>query len=337
MTILALLAGVAIFLRRRGRCRRSPPAPPNCPEGKSLIDYIAPLAFGTVLAAAFAVLLAVPLAVAVALFITHIAPPRIALTLGYLVDLLAAIPSIVYGLWGIFVLGPAAVPVMEWLEENLGFIPFFEGPASATGRTMFVAGLVLAVMILPIVSAVAREVFSQTPRKLQEGAQALGATRWEMIRMTVLPFGKSSIISGSMLGLGRALGETMAVTIILSVSGIVTFNLISPANPSTIAANIALDFPESSGLAINTLIASGLVLFAITLVTNMAARAIIARQNRANRWRPSRRRRSRRRAARPGQRSSAASCRAGRPTASSAARPSSPPRSCSRPAPSRSA
>ena len=167
---------------------------------------------------------------------------------------------------------------MKWLEEKLGFIPIFEGPASTTGRTMFVAGLVLAVMILPIVSAVAREVFSQTPRKLQEGAQALGATRWEMIRMTVLPFGKSSVISGAMLGLGRALGETMAVTIILSVSGVVTFNLISQANPSTIAANIALNFPESSGLAINALIATGLVLFAITLVTNMAARAIIARR-----------------------------------------------------------
>jgi phosphate transport system permease protein len=196
-----------------------------------------------------------------------------------MVDLLAAIPSIIYGLWGIFVLGPAAVPVMKWLEEKLGFIPFFEGPASTTGRTMFVAGLVLAVMILPIISAVAREVFSQTPRKLQEGAQALGATRWEMIRMTVLPFGRSSVISGAMLGLGRALGETMAVTIILSVSGAVNFNLISQANPSTIAANIALNFPESSGLAINALIATGLVLFAITLVTNLGARAIIARQD----------------------------------------------------------
>ena len=144
---------------------------------------------------------------------------------------------------------------------------------------MLTAGLVLAVMILPIISAIAREVFAQTPRKLEEGALALGATRWEMIRMSVLPFGKSAVISGSMLGLGRALGETMAVTIILSVSGIVSFNLISQANPSTIAANIALDFPESSGLAVNTLIASGLVLFAITLVTNLAARAIISRQN----------------------------------------------------------
>jgi phosphate transport system permease protein len=278
VTILALLAGVAFFL-----LIESLPAvtasSSELPGGKSLVDYIAPLAFGTVLAAAIAVLIAVPLAVAVALFITHIAPRRLVLALGYLVDLLAAVPSVVYGLWGIFVLGPAAVGPMKWLEENLGFIPFFEGPASVTGRTMLVACLVLAVMILPIVSAVAREVFSQTPRRLQEGALALGATRWEMIRMTVLPFGKSSIISGAMLGLGRALGETMAVTIILSVSGIVTFNLISQANPSTIAANIALNFPESSGLAINTLIASGLVLFAITLVTNLIARAIIARQN----------------------------------------------------------
>jgi len=278
VTILALLAGVAIFLVLEGFPAFTHSAA-ELPEGKDFLDYVAPLAFGTVLAAALAALVAVPLAVAVALFITHIAPPRIALTLGYLVDLLAAIPSIIYGLWGIFVLGPAAVPVMKWLEEKLGFVPFFQGPASVTGRTMLVAGLVLAVMILPIVSAVAREAFAQTPRRLQEGAQALGATRWEMIRMTVLPFGKSSVISGAMLGLGRALGETMAVTIILSVSGAVTFNLISQANPSTIAANIALDFPESSGLAINALIATGLVLFAITLVTNMGARAIIARSN----------------------------------------------------------
>jgi phosphate transport system permease protein len=277
VTILVLLAGVAIFLLSEGYPALTAGAS-ELPEGKTFLDYVAPLAFGTVLAATLAALVAVPLAVAAALFITHVAPPRIALTLGYLVDLLAAIPSIIYGLWGIFVLGPKMVPVMKWLEAKLGFIPIFEGPASVTGRTMLVAGLVLAVMILPIVSAVAREAFAQSPRRLQEGAQALGATRWEMIRMTVLPFGRSSVISGAMLGLGRALGETMAVTIILSVSGAVTFNLIGQANPSTIAANIALDFPESSGLAINALIATGLVLFAITLVTNMAARWIIARQ-----------------------------------------------------------
>ncbi len=278
VTILALLAGVAIFLLSEGWPAFTASAS-ELPGGETFIDYVAPLAFGTVLAGALATVIAVPLAVAVALFITHIAPPRLALALGFLVDLLAAIPSIIYGLWGIFVLGPASVPAMRWLEEKLGFIPIFDGPASTTGRTMLVAGMVLAVMILPIVSAIAREAFAQTPRKLLEGAQALGATRWETIRMTVLPFGKSSVISGAMLGLGRALGETMAVTIILSVSGAVTFNLISQANPSTIAANIALNFPDSSGIKINALIATGLVLFAITLATNFLARAIISRSN----------------------------------------------------------
>jgi phosphate transport system permease protein len=238
-----------------------------------------PFIFGTIVTSVLALVLAVPVAIMLALLLNETASGGVRNVLAVFVDLLAAIPSIVYGLWGIFVLGPAAVPVMKWLEEHLGWIPIFEGPASSTGRTMFVAGLVLALMILPIVSAVAREVFSQTPRKLQEGAQALGATRWEMIRMTVLPFGKGSVISGAMLGLGRAIGETMAVTIILSVSGAVSFNLISQANPSTIAANIALNFPDSSGIAINALIATGLVLFAITLLTNFGARMIIARQN----------------------------------------------------------
>src|SRR5262245_1824857 len=278
LTVLAILAGVAIFL-----IIKSAPAvtasSSELPEGKSLVDYIAPLAFGTILAATVAVVIAVPLAVAVALFISHIAPRRIANTLAYIVDLLAAIPSIVYGLWGIFVLGPAMVPILDWLVDKLGFIPFFEGPAAVTGRTMLTAGLVLAVMILPIVSAVAREVFAQTPRRLEEGALALGATRWEMIRMAVLPFGKSAVISGSMLGLGRALGETMAVTIILSVSGIVTFNLVSQENPTPIAANIALKFPESSGIDVNALIASGFVLFCITLVVNMVARLVISKSN----------------------------------------------------------
>jgi phosphate transport system permease protein len=142
---------------------------------------------------------------------------------------------------------------------------------------MFTVAVVLAVMILPIVSSITREVFLQTPRKLEEAALGLGATRWEMIRMVVLPFSRSAIASASLLGLGRALGETMAVTIILSVSGGVTFNQISSANPSTIAANIALNFPESSGVAVNVLIATGLVLFAITLVVNMLGRLVVTR------------------------------------------------------------
>jgi phosphate transport system permease protein len=274
--ILAALAGVAIFL-----IIQSWPAitadSKDLPGGKSLISYIAPLAFGTLLSATIAFIVAVPLAVAVALYISYLAPRRIAQPISYMVDLLAAIPSVVYGLWGIAVLGPAAVGGQEWLAKHAGWLPFFKGPASVTGRTMLVVGLVLAVMILPIVTAVTREVFSQTPQRLREGALALGATRWEMIRMTVLPFGRSAIISASMLGLGRALGETMAVTIILSVGGGVTFNLISSDNPSSIAANIALNFPESSGVAVNTLVASGLALFAITLVVNMAARALIGK------------------------------------------------------------
>ncbi len=278
ITILVLLAGVAIFLAIEAHPGDHRRAPPSCPTARASIAYIWPLLFGTLLAAMLAVIVAVPLAVAVALFISHIAPKSVAQPLGYLVDLLAAIPSIVYGLWGVAVLGPASVPATQWLADHVGWIPLFAGPASATGRTMFVASLVLAVMIMPIVSAVAREVFTQTPKKLQEGAMALGATRWEMIRMSVLPFGRSAVISGTMLGLGRALGETMAVAIILSVSGGVTFNLISSGNPSTVAANIALNFPESSGVDVNALIASGLVLFAVTLFVNMGARAIIARQ-----------------------------------------------------------
>jgi phosphate transport system permease protein len=275
--ILVVLAGVAVFLLSEALPALVAPAA-DLPGGRSLVAYIWPLVFGTLLAAVIALALAAPLAVAVALFITHYAPRRLAQGLGYLVDLLAAVPSIVYGLWGAAVLAPATLPLMTWLNTYLGWVPLFAGPVSVTGRTMLVVGVTLAVMILPIVTAVTREVFLQTPKLHEEAALALGATRWEMIRMAVLPFGRSGIISGSMLGLGRALGETMAVAIILSASGAVTFNLISSDNPSTIAANIALQFPESTGLAVNTLIASGLVLFVITLAVNSVARFIINRR-----------------------------------------------------------
>jgi len=275
--ILVVLAGVAVFLIAEAVPALFAPAD-ELPGGHTLIAYIAPLVFGTILSSVIALVVATPLGVGVALFISHYAPRRIAQPLAYLVDLLAAVPSIVYGLWGAAVLGPASVGLATWLNTWFGWLPFFAGPVSATGRTMLVAGLVLAVMILPIITAVSREVFRQTPKLHEEAALALGATRWEMIRMAVLPFGRSGVISGAMLGLGRALGETMAVAIVLSVSGGVTLNLISSGNPSTIAANIALQFPESSGLAVNTLIASGLVLFVITLLVNAAARAIVNRR-----------------------------------------------------------
>jgi phosphate transport system permease protein len=276
--ILVVLAGVAVFLISQALPAFVTPAS-ELAGGRNLAAYIAPLVFGTVLSALIALAVATPLAVGVALFITHYAPRRLAQTLGYLVDLLAAVPSIVYGLWGAAVLGPASVGLATWLNRWLGWIPLFGGPVSATGRTMLVAGLVLAVMILPIITAVSREVFRQTPTLHEEAALALGATRWEMIRLAVLPFGRSGVISGAMLGLGRALGETMAVAIVLSVSGGVTFNLIGSSNPSTIAANIALQFPESSGVAVNVLIASGLVLFVITLLVNALARYIVNRRS----------------------------------------------------------
>ncbi|MCV2490355.1 phosphate ABC transporter permease subunit PstC [Geodermatophilus sp. YIM 151500] len=275
--ILVILAGVAAFLVIESLPALTAPAE-EIPGGEGVGAYVAPLLFGTLLAAVIALLVATPLAVAIALFVTHYAPRRLAAGLGYLVDLLAAIPSIVYGFWGIFWLAPKLVPFYRWLEENLGFVPLFAGPTSATGRTMLTAGLVLAVMILPIISAISREVFQQVPTLHREAALALGATRWEMIRMAVIPYGKSGVIGGAMLGLGRALGETLAIALVLSVSGGITLNLISSGNPSTVAANVALEFPESSGLDINTLIASGLALFLITFAVNMLARWIVNRR-----------------------------------------------------------
>jgi phosphate transport system permease protein len=276
VAILVILAAVAIFL-----LAESLPAffseQDAAPEG--FFPYVAPFLFGTVLASLIALLIATPLAVGIALYISHFAPRRVSQFLGYSIDLLAAIPSVVYGLWGILVLAPFLNPSYLWLSENLGWLPFFAGPVSATGRTMMTVGIVLAIMILPIMAALIREIFLQTPRLHEEAALALGATRWEVIKMAVLPFGKAGIISSAMLGLGRALGETMAVALVLSGSGVITFALLTSTNPNTIAANIALQFPESSGNYTSLLIATGLVLFAITMAINMLARWVISRRS----------------------------------------------------------
>jgi phosphate transport system permease protein len=282
--ILAVLAAVALFLLWQAwpaitaSSDELSAAVPRYPEDTSLIAYVGPLVFGTLLAAVLALGVATPLAMGVALFISHYAPRRIAQFLGYLVDLLAAVPSVIYGLWGFFVLAPAVVPVWEWLNQYLGWFPLFAGTPSPTGRVLATVGIVLAVMILPIITAVSREVFLQTPKLHEEAALALGATRWELVRTAVLPFGRSGVISAAMLGLGRALGETMAVLMILSPGYLYSFHILESAQQQTIAAYIALDFPESSGLAVNTLIATGLVLFVITLAVNMGARAIVARR-----------------------------------------------------------
>ena len=276
--ILVTLAGVALFLLYEAL-----PTFTNditlIEPGDTFTEYVLPLVFGTVWASAIALLLATPPAIFVALFVSHYAPPSLARPLGAIIDLLAAIPSVVYGLWGIFVLAPyLSADIYPWLEDRLGFIPLFEGPASSSGRTMLTAGVVLAIMILPIITAISRETFLQTPRLHEEAAMALGATRWEVIKMAVFPYSRSAVVSGAMLGLGRALGETMAVALVLSPADIITTNVISTTNPNTIAANIALKFPESSGLEVNRLIATGLVLFAITLVVNMSARWVVSRR-----------------------------------------------------------
>ncbi|WP_265522508.1 phosphate ABC transporter permease subunit PstC [Oerskovia flava] len=248
------------------------------PEDANLVTFVGPLVFGTLLAAALALAIATPLAVGIALFISHYAPRRLASALGYVVDLLAAIPSVVYGLWGALTFAPLVYPVWDWLASTLGWFPLFAGPASQPPRVMLTVAVVLAAMILPIITAVCREVFLQTPRLHEEAALALGATRWEMVRTAVLPFARSGIVSASMLGLGRALGETMAVLMILSPGTLYSFAVLQAGQQQTIAANIAAQYPEAPPLGVSTLIATGLALFVITMAVNMAARAIVARR-----------------------------------------------------------
>ncbi|TFB60151.1 phosphate ABC transporter permease subunit PstC [Cryobacterium sp. TMT1-62] len=276
--ILAILAAVAAFL-----LVQSLPAFLADPEEfkgdtTNFWSYVWPLAFGTLWAAFLALIMAVPVAIGIALFISHYAPRKLAQGLGYLIDLLAAVPSVVFGLWGIGVLAPLVQPFYTNLVEWFGWIPLFAGPVSGTGRTTLTVAIVLAVMVLPIITALSREIFLQTPVLYEEASLALGATRWEMIAMAVLPFGRAGIISASMLGLGRALGETMAVAMVLSPSRDVIFQLLTSQNPTTIAANIALNFPEAHGVGVNILLATGLILFVITLVVNMIARVIINRR-----------------------------------------------------------
>jgi len=286
MLILATLASVAIFLIIEAMPALTHPdlasEIPWIPKGGNLWSVVGPLIFGTILAAVVSLVVAVPIAVGIALFISHYAPRRMANALGYLVDLLAAIPSVVFGLWGVMVLAPKVQPVWQFLVDYLGWIPLFAGDthgnASNPPRVLMTTSIVLAVMILPIITAVSREVFLQTPRLHEEAALALGATRWELVRMAVLPFGRSGVTSAAMLGLGRALGETMAVLMILSPGLLYSFKLLVASQQQTIAANIAARFNDANDIGRSTLIATGLALFVITLLVNLAARAIIARR-----------------------------------------------------------
>jgi phosphate transport system permease protein len=239
---------------------------------------IAVLVVGTLVSAAIAMAIAVPIAIGIALFISHYAPRRVARPFAYLVDLLAAVPSIVYGLWGALFLAPHMLGVNSWLSEYFGWTYIFkqDSPGSQP-RSLFTVSIVLAIMILPIITAVSREVFAQVPTAHEEAALALGATRWEVVRTAVLPFGRPGVISAAMLGLGRALGETMAVAVVLSPSFVLSLHVLDPGG-GTIAQNIASQFNESQATGRDALIASGLVLFVITLLVNGAARLIIARR-----------------------------------------------------------
>ena len=237
----------------------------------------APAIYGTVVSSVLALLIATPLALGVSIFLSEIAPKWLRQPIGFLVDLLAAIPSVVYGLWGIFVLIPLLRdPVTPFLKDTLklGNTPLFSGPNY--GYSMFAAGIILAIMILPYISAVTREVLLAVPRSQRDAALALGATRWEMIRDAVIPYARSGIIGGIILGLGRALGETMAVTMLIGNRPEISASLLAPGY--TMASLIANEFSEAtSDVHLSALMAVGAVLFVVTLIVNAIARWLVWR------------------------------------------------------------
>lgn len=285
--VLVIMAAIAIFLIYRS----VPALRANTANFLTFTSWlpdetpaqfgIAALLFHTLVTGVLAMLMAVPVAIGIALFITFYAPMRASQTLGYFVDLLAAVPSIVYGLWGFAFLAPHMGGLTLWLDKWLGWLPLFDYQAQnrPNNLTDFTAGVILAIMILPIISSISREVFRQVPREQVEAALALGATRWEMLRTAVLPFGRAGVVSASILGLGRALGETLAVTIVLSNVYAISWHL-TETGGVTFASNIALKYGEAGDIGTGALIASGLCLFVITLVVNFSAQLILGKQQR---------------------------------------------------------
>ncbi|ANP73337.1 phosphate ABC transporter permease subunit PstC [Cryobacterium arcticum] len=246
---------------------------------------IASVLFGTVTIALIAMCVAVPLALGTALLISEVAQGRLRSTLVTLVDLMAAVPSVVFGLWGVFFLQANVIPVASWISTYFGWIPFFRvsdasgaalSDASAFTSSAFTAGVVVGLMVVPTTTSVMREAFSQAPIGEREAAFALGSTRWGMIRAVVLPFGRGGIIGGTMLGLGRALGETIAVYMIISPIFTINWQVLKTGSNS-VSALIALRYGESSEFGLSALMAAGLVLFLMTLVINFTASSIVAR------------------------------------------------------------
>lgn len=240
---------------------------------------VAAIVYGTALSAVLALVMAVPVALGVAVYTVEYAPRRIGRLLGYLTDMLAAVPSVVYGLWGLFFLLPHLVGLQVFLNRWLGWIPLFggaHGDVDTFSKSVFAASVILAIMILPIVAAISREVIRQVDPAQKEAALALGATRWEMLRTAVFPPSRPGIVSAVMLGLGRALGETIAVALVIGNTFDISAHVLTPGG-NTIAANIANRFGEAGNIGVSALIASGLVLFVITLLVNLIARFVIYR------------------------------------------------------------
>jgi len=237
---------------------------------------------GTIITALIAVAIGVPIAVTTALFLNFYAPNFLKGLLVSVIDLMAAFPSILFGLWGLNILMPSAEYWAKLLHKYLGFVPLFDVSTPVFTRSPFVAGVVLAIMIIPIVTSVAREVFSQTPLDRIQAAYALGATKWSMIRAVVLPFGSSGVVGGAMLGLGRAMGETVAVFTVLNIVFQANFQILLGAG-GNVASMIILKFGEASAEEIKALMAAGLILFLLTLVVNMIADLIVNRSGRKGR------------------------------------------------------
>jgi phosphate transport system permease protein len=285
LLVFALLAAIAIFLvvkaipaLRADTTSFWTTKSWTAQEGNAMFG-IAALLFGTLLTSLLALVMAVPVGLGVALYITQYAPRRLATLLGYVTDMLAAVPSVVYGLWGLYFLLPHLIGMQEFLAKYLGWIPLFANPngfANIFSKSVFGAAVVLAIMILPIIAAISREVLRQVDPTQKEAALALGATRWEMIRVAVLPPSRPGILSAVMLGLGRALGETIAVALVIGDSFKISWHVLVPGG-NTIAANIANLFGDADNIGRSALIASGLVLFVLTLAVNLAARYIILR------------------------------------------------------------
>jgi phosphate ABC transporter permease protein PstC len=236
------------------------------------------LLVGTLITSGLALVIGVPVAVATAVYVTELCPLRIRGAVTILIELLAAVPSVVYGLWGIFFLAPKLQPAEQWVADRLSSVPFIGG-GIVTIPNYFITGLVLAIMILPIVSSISREVMSTVPPDHKEAALGLGATRWEMIRIAVLPYCRSGISGAAMLGLGRAIGETIAVTILVGDAPVLGHHLFGQGY--SLAAAIANEFGEAQELHRSALFAAGLVLFVLTLLVNVIARLLVLRAERS--------------------------------------------------------